>query len=89
MIIGSSFVIVIINIITCMIFEKIVAFEKRHKLNEETIGQFVKITIMQFVNIALVILFVNFDFIGQDNLFLGFLPIFNGSYKDFNVGWYD
>lgn len=38
MVIGSSMVIVLINIITCMIFERIVSFEKRHTLNEETIG---------------------------------------------------
>ena len=43
---------------------------------------------MQFINIAIVILIVNFDFIGEDNLFLGFLPVFNGTYDDFTVGWY-
>jgi hypothetical protein len=46
MVIGSSMVIVLINIITSMIFERIVAFEKRHTINEETIGMFVKIFIL-------------------------------------------
>ena len=61
MVIGSSMTIVLINIITGMVFEKIVVFEKRHTLNEETIGLFMKIFILQYVNIAVVILIVNFD----------------------------
>lgn len=43
---------------------------------------------MQFINIAIVILIVNFNFIGEEELFLGFLPVFNGTFKDFTVGWY-
>jgi hypothetical protein len=69
-------VVVIINIVTCMIFEKIVSFEKNHSVNDETKGQFQKIVIMQFINIAVVILLVNFDTL--DGPFLGFIPILNG-----------
>ena len=52
-----------------------------------------KITIMQWINIAIIILIINFDFTvgssGSPNgLFLGFLPIFNGSYPDFVAQWY-
>jgi hypothetical protein len=43
---------------------------------------------MQFINIAIVVLCVNFDFIKGDGLFLGFIPIFNGEYNDFTVSWY-
>lgn len=88
MVIGSSMVVVMINVITCTIFEYIVAIERKHSVNEETIGQFSKITIMQFINIAIVVLCVNFDFIEGDGLFLGFIPIFNGEYADFTVSWY-
>ena len=52
-----------------------------------------KITIMQWINIAIIILIVNFDFtvgsrVSPNGLFLGFLPIFNGSYPDFVAQWY-
>ena len=86
MVVGTSLVVVVINLITCIIFEKIVFIEKRHTINDETQGQFTKITLMQFTNIAIVILVVNFGFLDGD--FLGFLPIFNGKYRDFSAAWY-
>ena len=86
MVVGTSLVVVIINIITCTIFERIVFIEKRHTINDETQGQFTKITLMQFTNIAIVILVINFGFLDGD--FLGFLPIFNGKYTDFSADWY-
>ena len=46
MVIGSSMVAVGINVITCLIFEKTVVIEKKHTKNDETLGQFKKITIM-------------------------------------------
>ena len=79
-------VIVLINIIACTIFEKISAFEKRQTINDETIGQFFRITIMQFTNIAVVILLVNLDLLDGD--FLGFIPILNGKYPGFTSDWY-
>ena len=88
MVVGSSMVVVAINVITCTIFEMIVRVERKHSVNEETNGQFTKITLMQFINIAIVVLCVNFDFIQGDGLFLGFIPIFNGAYPDFTVSWY-
>ena len=63
-------VVVIINVITCTIFEMIVRVERKHSVNEETNGQFTKITLMQFVNIAIVVLCVNFDFIQGEGMFL-------------------
>ena len=41
---------------------------------------------MQFINIAFVVLIINFNF--SDGPFLGFLPIFNGDYPDFTAFWY-
>lgn len=73
---GTSFVVVFINIATCIIFENLVFIEKRHTINDETLGQFQKITIMQFINIAVVILLVNFDTLDGD--LFGFIPILNG-----------
>ena len=46
MIIGTSMVVVVINIAICTFFDKIVFIEKRHTVNDETMGQFKKITIM-------------------------------------------
>lgn len=36
MVVGTSLVVVIINILTCTIFERIVFIEKRHTINDET-----------------------------------------------------
>jgi Mg2+/citrate symporter len=86
---ATSFMAVGINVIACMIFEHIVYFEKRISESNQTLGQFAKITIMQFFNIAIVVLAVNFNFDKNENgKFLGFLPIFNGKYYDFDVFWY-
>ena len=86
MIYGTTFAVIIINMVACMIFERIVAFEKRHTQNDETIGQFQKIVIMQFINIAVVILLVNFKFLNGP--LLGFIPILDGEYRDFETFWY-
>ena len=48
---------------------------------------------MKFINISIVILLVNFNFAAGTNynkngLFLGFIPIFNGSYSEFTSDWY-
>ena len=76
MIIGTSFVVVIINIISCTIFELISRFEKHHTQNAETLGMFAKITIMQFVNISLIILIVNFKDVHLSYKLFGVIPIF-------------
>ena len=41
---------------------------------------------MQFINIAVVILLVNFKFL--EGPFLGFIPILNGGFNDFSTYWY-
>lgn len=86
MIILTSVVVVIINIAICTFFDKIVFIEKRHTVNDETMGQFKKITVMQFINIGIVILLVNFNTLNEP--FLGFIPILQGEYGDFSSYWY-
>lgn len=86
MVVGTALVVTVINIITNTIFEKIVFVEKKHTINDETAGQFTKILLMQFINIAIVILIVNMKLLNT-KLF-GFLPLFNGQYTDFNSEWY-
>lgn len=86
MVVGTALVVTVINIVTNTIFEKIVFVEKKHTINDETSGQFTKILLMQFINIAVVILVVNMQLV-KGRLF-GFLPLFNGQYTDFNSDWY-
>jgi hypothetical protein len=44
---------------------------------------------MQFINIAIVLLAVNINLShNEKGKFLGFLPIFNGKYNDFDSFWY-
>lgn len=83
-----------INVVASTVFIFSVIIERSHTVNDETMGQFKKLTILQFINIGLIILIINID-IGLDtdengdkDLFLGFLPIFNGQYADFNSEWY-
>jgi len=85
-VIGTSLVVVIINIIICIIFEQISKLEKHHTQNDETLAMFNKITIMQFINISFIMLIINFNFekIPGFNL-LGVIPLLQGEYNDFNV----
>ena len=93
LIIATSLIVVVINVVVCFIFEAISRLEKHHTQNDETIGQFQKITIMQFVNIGIIILLVNFNLdilarISKDKMIFGFIPILNGEYNDFSIQWY-
>jgi len=40
LLIATYSIVVVINMIACTIFEKIVSIEKNHTVNDETIGQF-------------------------------------------------
>ena len=44
-------------------------------------------TFIQFINIAIVVLIVNFD-VFEDRLF-GFIYFFNGNYRSFDKKFYD
>lgn len=67
-------------------FEITGAFEKRETVNEEIQSKFIKMTIVQFINLSLVVLVVNFD-IFEDKLF-GFINFFNGTYTQFDKRFY-
>ena len=45
---------------------------------------------MQFINLAVVILLVNFklELIEDEQMLFGFVPILNGDYDEFTVNWY-
>ena len=54
-------------------------------------GNFQKITIMQFINIAVVILLVNFNIYDEGSekaKFFEEIPVLSGDFKDFTVEWY-
>lgn len=101
-VVGTSLVVVVINIIASTVLTLTVGLEKSHTVNDETMGQFQKLTILQFINIAVIILIINFNFteekimVDGDNLeeaeknklFLGFLPFFNGEFDDFTSDWF-
>ena len=76
----------VINLIASTLFTYMVKIERKHTINEETEALFIKKTLIQYINIALIVLAVNFDFL--EGNFLGFIPIFNGTYKDFTAAWY-
>jgi len=44
--IGTSLILALINVVICAIFGRISTLEKHHTQNAETLGQFQKITIM-------------------------------------------
>lgn len=78
LVVGTSVIIALINILATFLFEKIVVFERQQTLNDETKGVFRKITFLQFINIALIIILVNFSWL--TNTWLNFLPILNGTF---------
>ena len=55
---GTAFVIVAINTLTQYIFDKTAGYEKHHTRTSTALSLFDKIVMMQFINIALIILFV-------------------------------
>ena len=97
-IVGTSLVVVGINVIASIVLTLSVGIEKSHTVNDETMGQFQKLTILQFINIAVIILIINIDLTSSSDvvdkddseppLFLGFLPIFNGQFDDFDSAWF-
>jgi len=58
--------VVIINMIGCMIFDKFASFEKKYSTNDTTKIQFIRITLMQFINVAVVIFLINFNYFDDD-----------------------
>ena len=77
-----------VNVVMCMILSFVVQYERHHTKNDETMSQFLRITFLQYINIAVIVLLVNMDLYPTDQLFLGFLPILNGEYADLDAQWY-
>jgi len=84
-IIAPSIIISIVNIIICMIFERLAYLDGAHTTNDETKSQFQKILLLQFLNIGVVILLVNINIFDGG---LAGLPILGGDYDDLSSEWY-
>lgn len=82
---GAPIIISIINVLASTIFSILGEFEKKYTKNDQTMSTFIKITILQYFNIAVVILLVAFD-IKLD--ILNAFGILVGDYTDFSVDWY-
>ena len=72
---------IVVNLIACWVYQKMVGFERKQTRSAEEIGLFRKMTVVQYVNIAAVVLLVNFK--GFEEPLLGFVPVLNGTYDDF------
>jgi hypothetical protein len=88
--------IVIVNQILKLLMKKIVEFEKHRNITEVTVGMMTKLFISQWINTALVVLFVNayfFDFvdkipvIGPINKSFGSV-LGGGSHADLDSRWF-
>ena len=86
MLIISGAMIGIINAICVAVFENIVVFEKLSTLEAETTAQFQRIVIIQFLNIAVVLLFADFT-TGYTEEEMG-VPVLVGRYRDFDTDWF-
>ena len=51
-------------------------------VDEEDRSKFTKMTAVQFINISIVVLLINFDFL--DEPLLGFVPVLNGKMRSFD-----
>lgn len=82
---GAPAMIAIINVIVSSIFKYTAPFEKQFTLNEETTSTFAKLTILQFINIAVLLLVQSLK---VKSSFLNAFYLFDGSYGDFDMYWY-
>ena len=83
--VGAPIVINIINVICKIVFEAISAFGKEYTKNAETMSTFRKITILQFSNLAVLTLLINFR---AEMPFFNSIGILNGTYENFTREWY-
>lgn len=83
LILGSSMITVGINVTVIVIMEFMSKLERKHYLNLQTKSQFVKILIMQFLNIVVISLLVNMNVL-RSSPFPDTLPILKGKYEDFS-----
>lgn len=78
----------VVNVVMCIILAIVVEGERHHTKNDETMSTFIRITILQYINIGIIVLLVNMDIYPGEQLFLGFLPILDGEYPDIDAQWY-
>jgi len=77
-------VIVIINSAVPIIFDLLTGLEGHKTKTVETMRTFEKVTLMQYFNIAIVLLLVNMNL----GINVGGFPILAGEYSEFTVDWY-
>lgn len=65
---GSSAIITVINIVSCQIFIRISTLEAVQTETSLTYTRFSKIAVMQFLNIAAIIMIINFSVEGMKEL---------------------
>ena len=76
----------LLNAICVAIFEQVpVLFEGCLTYQEQTMAQFERIVIVQYLNIAAVLLFADFSL---GTVTAGGVPILAGRYRDFDTIWY-
>lgn len=90
----APFIIAIINLLACITYESITTIEAPITKNAQTVSTFNKIFMMQYTNIAILILLINFnsettisatETAGEVSKYV---PFFRGNYKDFTSEWY-
>lgn len=54
-------------------------------MNDETSSTFMKLTVLQFINVAVILLAQSLKF---DNAVLNYFYLFDGNYGDFDMYWY-
>ena len=81
---GAPLVIVIINSVVPIIFDLLTSVEGHKTKTKETMRTFEKVTLMQYFNIAIVLLLVNMNL----GISTGGFPILAGEYSSFGVDWY-
>jgi hypothetical protein len=82
---GAPALISVINALVSNLFRYTAPFEKQFTMNDETSSTFVKLTILQFANVAVILLVQSLKF---QNKFLNYFHVFDGSYGDFDMYWY-
>jgi hypothetical protein len=87
LIIISGAMVGLLNSICVALFENIVIFEKCLTLDDQIKAQFSRIVMVQFLNIAWVLIFADFN-LGYDSETTIGLPILQGNYRDFDTKWY-
>lgn len=74
----------IINYFSKLVLRYLGTFEKRHSTEEMVYSVAINLTLISFLNIAVMVLLVNLKIVNKDIP----IPIFRGEYDEFSVEWY-